>query len=168
MYPLNQLKTLVSCGRDPARSLPFRRGFLLIPLILVSFALAHKCKRRKHTRSRPLPVTNTGDGSNVLAGITAGATFNSAFGFDALLGQPCGRFQHRYWRWGAPAQHRGCKYGRWRWSAFKQHLRCEQHGMRRIRGCSLTRQARSIMPSALIRSFSTPLETATTPLVRAR
>ncbi len=35
MYPLNQLKTLVSCGRDPARSLPFRRGFLLIPLILV-------------------------------------------------------------------------------------------------------------------------------------
>jgi hypothetical protein len=40
MYPLNQLKTLVSCGRDPARSLPFRRGFLLIPLILLCFALS--------------------------------------------------------------------------------------------------------------------------------
>src|SRR6266513_4724639 len=39
MYPLNQLKTLVSCGRDPARSLPFRRGFLLIPLILAAFTL---------------------------------------------------------------------------------------------------------------------------------
>ena len=40
MYPLNQLKTLVSCGRDPARSLPLRRGFLLIPLILLCFALS--------------------------------------------------------------------------------------------------------------------------------
>ena len=38
MYSLIELKTLVSSGRDPARSLPLRRGFLLIPLILVSFA----------------------------------------------------------------------------------------------------------------------------------
>src|SRR5438552_11780411 len=38
MYSLIELKTLVSGGRDPAPSLPLRRGFLLIPLILVCFA----------------------------------------------------------------------------------------------------------------------------------
>ena len=38
MYSLIELKTLVSSGRDPARSLPLRRGFLLIPLILACFA----------------------------------------------------------------------------------------------------------------------------------
>ena len=42
MYSLIQLKTLVSCGRDLARSLPRRRGFLLIPLILVCFAFLPK------------------------------------------------------------------------------------------------------------------------------
>src|SRR4029450_14099699 len=40
MYPLNQLKSLASCGRDPARSLPFRRGFLLLPLILAAVTLS--------------------------------------------------------------------------------------------------------------------------------
>jgi len=86
MYPLNQLKTLVSCGRDPARSLPFRRGFLLIPLILGSFVL---CQQVQSAVDSPdpgtPPVTNTADGSNTLSGIAAGAQFNSAFGFDALL-----------------------------------------------------------------------------------
>src|SRR5213594_5217523 len=38
MYLLIELKTLVLSGRDPAPSLPLRRGFLLIPLILVCFA----------------------------------------------------------------------------------------------------------------------------------
>jgi hypothetical protein len=81
MYSLNQLKTLVSCGRDPARSLPFRRGFLLIPLMLACFALS--------------PVTqaatdidrgggNTSDGNSALLSLTTG-TFNSAFGFFSLL-----------------------------------------------------------------------------------
>ena len=40
MHSLNQVNKLVSCGRDPARSLPLWRGFLLIPLILVCFAFA--------------------------------------------------------------------------------------------------------------------------------
>src|SRR5204862_4326523 len=40
MYSLIKLKTLVSSGRDPARSLPLGRGFLLIPLILVCFAFS--------------------------------------------------------------------------------------------------------------------------------
>src|ERR1043166_8471559 len=38
MYTLNQVKTLASCGRDPGRSLPLWRGFLLVPLILVCSA----------------------------------------------------------------------------------------------------------------------------------
>ena len=86
MYPLNQLKTLVSCGRDPARSLPFRRGFLLIPLILVSFALCPQVQSAVNSPDPGTPpVTNTADGSNTLSGIAAGAQFNSAFGFDSLL-----------------------------------------------------------------------------------
>ena len=40
MNSLIQLKTLGSRGRNPARSLPLRRGFLLIRLILVCFAFA--------------------------------------------------------------------------------------------------------------------------------
>jgi len=40
MNSLIQLKTLGSRGRNPARSLALRRGFLLIPLILVCFAFA--------------------------------------------------------------------------------------------------------------------------------
>src|SRR5438874_8726086 len=69
MYPLNQLKTLVSCGRDPARSLPFRRGFLLIPLVLVSFAL---CQQTQAAPSPETPdpgsvaSTNTADGQGAL------------------------------------------------------------------------------------------------------
>jgi hypothetical protein len=86
MYPLNQLKTLVSCGRDPARSLPLRRGFLLIPLILVSFALCPQVQSAVDTPDPgPLPVSNTADGQNALVGIIPGATFNSAFGFFACL-----------------------------------------------------------------------------------
>jgi hypothetical protein len=42
MHSLNQVKKLVSCGRDSARSLPLWRGFLLIPLILVCFAFAQQ------------------------------------------------------------------------------------------------------------------------------
>ena len=52
MYPLNQLKTLVSCGRDPARSLPFRRGFLLIPLMLAVLCASPQVQAAiRHTRS---------------------------------------------------------------------------------------------------------------------
>ena len=38
MHSLTQLKTLVSYGRDPTCSAPLRRGFLLIPLILLCSA----------------------------------------------------------------------------------------------------------------------------------
>jgi hypothetical protein len=86
MYPLNQLKKLVSCGRDPARSLPLRRGFLLIPLILVSFALGQQMQAATDNPDPigTLSVGTTADGQNALLSLTTG-TFNSAFGFDALL-----------------------------------------------------------------------------------
>jgi len=86
MYPLNQLKTLVSCGRDPARSLPFRRGFLLIPLMLVCLALSPVAQAVS-----PLAPDadrgggNTSDGASALGSLTPAGQFNSAFGFDALL-----------------------------------------------------------------------------------
>jgi hypothetical protein len=92
MYPLNQLKTLVSCGRDPARSLPSRRGFLLIPLILVSFAL---CQQVQSATDSPdpgnPPISNTRDGANALLSITTGL-YNSGFGFDAALSNSTASF----------------------------------------------------------------------------
>jgi len=92
MYPLNQLKTLVSCGRDPARSLPFRRGFLLIPLILAGFALGEmQAAVNTPDPPGPLPISNTADGQNALLNITTGI-HNSAFGFDALVSQTTANF----------------------------------------------------------------------------
>jgi hypothetical protein len=86
MYPLNQLKTLVSCGRDPARSLPFRRGFLLIPLMLVCLAFSPVAQAVS-----PLAPDvdrgggNTSDGASALGSLTPAGQFNSAFGFLSLL-----------------------------------------------------------------------------------
>jgi hypothetical protein len=95
MYPLNQLKTLVSCGRDPARSLPFRRGFLLIPLILVCFAFSPQMQ------AAPSPETpdpgavggslNTADGTNALANVLSGAA-NSAFGWFSQFSNTASSF----------------------------------------------------------------------------
>jgi hypothetical protein len=90
MYSLNQLKTLVSCGRDSARSLPFRRGFLLIPLILVSFALCQQTQAAPSPETPDpgaLPLSNTADGDSALASITSAGIYNSAFGFFSLLVQ---------------------------------------------------------------------------------
>ena len=93
MYPLNQLKTLVSCGRDPARSLPFRRGFLLIPLMLVCFALSPQTQAVTPLTPDPgsIALSNTADGSLALAGL-AGGIYNSAFGFYALLSNGAANF----------------------------------------------------------------------------
>ena len=88
MYPLNQLKTLVSCGRDPARSLPFRRGFLLIPLIVVCLALCQQLQAAPSPETPDpgaKPLSNTADGDSALLSVTSAATFNSAFGFFSLL-----------------------------------------------------------------------------------
>ena len=53
MHSLNQVNKLVSCGRDPARSLPLWRGFLLIPLILVCFAFAPNAQTAPETPDPP-------------------------------------------------------------------------------------------------------------------
>ena len=95
MYSLNQLKTLVSCGRDPARSLPFRRGFLLIPLILVGLAFS------PNMQAAPAPETpdpgsvggvlSTADGANAMPFITSGLG-NSAFGAFSQFSVSTGSF----------------------------------------------------------------------------
>ncbi len=87
MYSLNQVNKLVSCGRDPARSLPLWRGFLLIPLILVCFAFA------PNAQTAPAPQTpdpgsvggsfNTADGTDALFNVTGAG--NSAFGWFSLV-----------------------------------------------------------------------------------
>jgi hypothetical protein len=89
MYSLNQLKTLVSCGRDPARSLPFRRGFLLIPLILVCFALQAQAIEPT-APATALANGNTADGDSALVGVTG--FYNSAFGFLSLLSNGAASF----------------------------------------------------------------------------
>ena len=89
MYPLNQLKTLVSCGRDPARSLPSWRGFLLIPLILVWLAFAPNAQ----TNPDPGAVGgqfNTADGQYALFNVTGFA--NAAFGWASLVVDTTGSF----------------------------------------------------------------------------
>jgi hypothetical protein len=88
MYSLNQVKTLASCGRDPARSLPLWRGFLLIPLILVCFALS------------PQAQATCVDGCNNNFGTFQGddalpssaGNGNSAFGWRSLTANSTGSF----------------------------------------------------------------------------
>src|SRR5207248_1755126 len=93
MYSLNQVNKLVSCGQDPARSLPLWRGFLLIPLILVCFAFAPNAQTAPETPDPP-PIPgafNTGDGTNALRTNITGAG-NSAFGFDSIAQNIRGSF----------------------------------------------------------------------------
>jgi hypothetical protein len=85
MYSLNQVNKLVSCGRDPARSLPFWRGFLLIPLILVGFAFSLNAGPSPQTPD-PGNVNDpfgTADGDHALSSINGGFA-NSGFGWYSL------------------------------------------------------------------------------------
>src|SRR5437016_5610577 len=91
MYSLIELKTLVSCRRDPARSLPLRRGFLLIPLVLVCFAFLPKMQAGSLPPEIPNPVDgcypnfNTAEGCNALDGPNPFTGFaNTAVGWEAL------------------------------------------------------------------------------------
>ena len=101
MYPLNQLKTLVSCGRDPARSLPFRRGFLLIPLTLVCFAFSPQTRAACDSPDPGCPGGSLAEGFDALLSLTTGfydtgigafsmlsltdASFNTGVGAGSLL-----------------------------------------------------------------------------------
>src|SRR4029450_5296474 len=84
MYPLNQLKTLVSCGRDPAPSLPFRRGLLLIPLILVCFALSPQTQALVPPPDGGYPGGNTAEGDGALQTLSGGF-YNTGLGFVGCL-----------------------------------------------------------------------------------
>jgi hypothetical protein len=84
MYPLNQLKTLVSCGRDPARSLPFRRGFLLIPLILVCFAFSPETRAQCDTPDQGCPGGSLAEGFLAL-GSLSGGFYDTGIGAFSLL-----------------------------------------------------------------------------------
>src|SRR5882757_3648855 len=101
MYSLNQVNKLVSCGRDPARSLPFWRGFLLIPLILVCFAFAPQTRAVSPAPDGGYPGFNTAEGDQALfllfggLGNTGlgwrsnfsaiGASFNTGVGAGSLV-----------------------------------------------------------------------------------
>src|ERR1041385_686360 len=76
MYSMIEQKTLVSCGREPARSLPSGRGFLLIPLILVSFAFLSQVQAAPNVSPPPdgcYPGFTTAEGCNALHSLTTGA-----------------------------------------------------------------------------------------------
>jgi len=83
MYSLIQLKTFVSCGRDPARSLPLRHGFLLIPLVLVCFAFAPQMQAVSPAPDGCYPGFTTAEGCRALNSLTTGAG-NAGFGWYSL------------------------------------------------------------------------------------
>jgi hypothetical protein len=84
MYSLNQVNKSVSCGRDPARSLPFWRGFLLIPLILVCFAFAPQTRALLPPPDGCYPGFTTAEGCQALQNLTSGVA-NTALGWRALF-----------------------------------------------------------------------------------
>ena len=84
MYSLNQVKKLVSCGRDSARSLPLWRGFLLIPLILVCFAFAPQTQAISPTPDGCYPNFITAEGCGALQNGPFGIG-NTALGWRSLF-----------------------------------------------------------------------------------
>ena len=84
MHSLNQVNKLVSCGRDPARSLPLWRGFLLIPLILVCFAFAPQTRAVVPAPDGGYPGFNTAEGQQALQLSTTGIA-NTGLGWRALF-----------------------------------------------------------------------------------
>jgi hypothetical protein len=91
MYSLNQLKTLVSCGRDPARSLPFRRGFLLIPLILVCFAFSPQTRAACGSPDPGCSGGSLAEGFLAL-GSLSGGFYDTGLGTYSLLSNTTGSF----------------------------------------------------------------------------
>jgi len=87
MYSLTQVNKLVSCGRDPARSLPLWRGFLLIPLILVCFTFAPQTRAAVDVVPAPdgcYPGFTTAEGCDALKFLTTGVG-NTGLGWRALF-----------------------------------------------------------------------------------
>ena len=91
MYTLNQVKTLASCGRDPGRSLPLWRGFLLVPLILVCFAFAPQMHAILPPPDGGYPNFNTAEGEDALF-LTTTASANTGIGWRSLFSDTTARF----------------------------------------------------------------------------
>jgi hypothetical protein len=95
MDSLTQLKTLVSCGREPARPLPLRRGFLLIPLVLVSFAFLPQMQAAPDALHPPpdgcYSNFTTAEGCGALNFLTTGPG-NTADGWYALYSDTSGAY----------------------------------------------------------------------------
>ena len=91
MHSLNQVNKLVSCGRDPARSLPLWRGFLLIPLILVCFAFAPQTRALVPAPDGCYPGFTTAEGCDALKFATTGVA-NTGLGWRALFSVADGSF----------------------------------------------------------------------------
>jgi hypothetical protein len=89
------LETLISANgnlKNSTNHAPSWRGFFLILLILVCFALCQQVQSAPDTPDPgPLPATNTADGHLALAGLTTGA-YNSAFGIYSPLSLTDGNF----------------------------------------------------------------------------
>src|SRR6266404_2549099 len=81
MYSLIQPRTLVSRGRDRARPLPLRRGFLLIAHLLVCFGFLPQMRAAPDVSPPPDGVYggSTAEGHEALFNLTTG-------GFDTALG----------------------------------------------------------------------------------
>src|SRR5262249_33214257 len=91
MYSLNQVKMLASCGRDPGRSLPLWRGFLLVPLILVCLALVPQMHAIVPPPDGGYPNFNTAEGEDALFFNTT-ASANTGIGWRSLYSDTTARF----------------------------------------------------------------------------
>src|SRR5207249_2573076 len=91
MYIPIERATLVSRGRDRTRSLPLRRGFVLIPLILVCLAFLPQVQAASSVFRAPAVSPppdgvyggSTAEGYNALFSLTNGA-FNTAIGWESI------------------------------------------------------------------------------------
>ena len=92
MYLSNQVKTLASCGRDPGRSLPLWRGFVLVPLILLCFAFAPQMHAQGGGPCLDGCDNNFGTFQGDSAMISNTGAANSAFGWRSLFTNTTGRF----------------------------------------------------------------------------
>ena len=77
------MKTIILPTRSPIRRLSLRRGFLLIPLVLVCLGLAPMVQAVGPDTDGSIPGSNNGEGLGVLVNRTTGV-WNTGTGFEAL------------------------------------------------------------------------------------
>jgi len=81
---LNTLTSFMASLRNSTNYASSPRGLLLIPLILVCFALSPQMQALSPPPDGGYPNGNTAEGDSALSGLTGGF-YNSAFGFLSLL-----------------------------------------------------------------------------------